>query len=440
MIDPEIKIRIQQRISKIFGLHVYDNQWSSIEHHLKNVAKDLKIPNDPESLGNLLEKDFLSEAEFDVLSKHLTVGETYFFREKSALRLFREKIIPQLIRERAGKHQHIRIWSAGCSSGEEPYTLAMILKEEMPDLNRWKIDILATDVNADALRRAKAGVYSSWSFRETSDEMKKKYFSPTGKNFEINSQIKNMVSFEKLNLAKDEFPSANNNTQCFDIVFCRNVLMYFLPETAKEIARRFYLALNENGWLITSQVELNDDYFSAFARKMYYQGIFYQKTEIESTKHKYSDVAIDQWGMTIPEESTLKSLHKRKPKAEKKQAFKKLKQDNVTNSPVLIEATMPAAGLFANSQYSKCAIWCENYLKGNPFDSQIALLLVKSYANAGKLTEARKWMEQLISADGSTAETLNLYGTILMEQNELEMAETILIKTDRKSTRLNSSH
>ena len=133
--------------------------------------------------------------------------------------------------------------------------------------------------------------------------------------------------------------------------------------------------------------------------------------------------------MTIPEESTLKSLHKRKPKAEKKQAFKKLKQDNVTNSPVLIEATMPAAGLFANSQYSKCAIWCENYLKGNPFDSQIALLLVKSYANAGKLTEARKWMEQLISADGSTAETLNLYGTILMEQNELEMAETILIKT-----------
>lgn len=429
MIDPEIKIRIQQRISKIFGLHFHENQWSSIEHHLKNVAKDLKISNDLESLGNLLEKDFLSEAEFDVLSKHLTVGETYFFREKSALRLFREKIIPQLIRERAGKHQHIRIWSAGCSSGEEPYTLAMILNEEMQDLNRWKIDILATDINADALRRAKTGIYTPWSFRETSDEMKKKYFSPVGSCFEINSQIKNMVSFEKLNLAKDDFPSANNHTHNFDIVFCRNVLMYFMPETAKEIARRFYLALNENGWLITSQVELNDDYFSEFARKMYYQGIFYQKTENRSTKHAYSDISIDQGSMAIPEENTLKSLHKRKPKADKKQAFKTLKQDNVNKAPVIIEATMPAAGLFANAQYSECAIWCENYLKGNPFDSPIALLLVKSYANAGKLTEARKWTEQLISADGSTAEILNFYATILMEQNELEKAETILIKT-----------
>lgn len=431
MIDQDTKIRLSQSIAKVFGIHFNENQWSSLERYLKNIAKELNIADDIESLSRLLSKNSFSEIEFDALSKHLTVGETYFFRENVALQLFSKEILPRLICERTGNEQQISIWSAGCSSGEEPYTLAMILKELIWDINYWKINILATDVNTDALRRAKAGTFPAWSFRETSEEMKRKYFTKNGKHFDISNEIRQMVTFKKLNLANDDFPSETNSTQNFDVIFCRNVLMYFLPETAKEVARRFYLAINNNGWLITSQVELNDEYFSPFARKMFEHGIFYQKSKIEIVqdriKYDASVRAVNPLNKKGLKPSTTKKIT-----AEKKQVDITPKRKNSVKQVVVPSHflnTMNAARLFADASYVECAGWCERYLAANPFDKQIALLLIKSYANAGKLNDAKRWIERLIPVDGANAENMYLYATILMEQNDWETAEKALIKT-----------
>ncbi len=431
MVDQDTKIRLSQNIAKVFGIHFHENQWSSLERYLKNIAKELNIAGDLETLSRFLSKNSFSEAEFDALSKHLTVGETYFFRENVALQLFRKEILPKLISERTGNDQHIRIWSAGCSSGEEPYTLAIILGEMIPDIKSWKIKILATDVNSDALRRAKAGTFSAWSFRETSDEMKRNYFTKNGKHFDISSRIRQMVTFEKLNLAKDEFPSETNSLQNFDVIFCRNVLMYFLPETAKEVARRFYLALNDNGWLVTSQVELNDDYFSPFARRMFEHGIFYQKSKIESIQVRNNN---DEINRTIkPAQKKVFTASKtKKSQIEKKRITAAPIQKKVVAqaiAPAITVNTMNAARLFADARYVDCAAWCERYLAANPFDKQIALLLIKSYANAGNLNEAKQWIERLLPVDGANAENMYLYATILMEQNDWAPAEKALVKT-----------
>jgi chemotaxis protein methyltransferase CheR len=428
MVDQDTKIRLSQSIAKVFGIHFHENQWSSLERYLKNIAKELNIADDIESLSRFLSKNSFSEIEFDALSKHLTVGETYFFRENVALQLFSKEIIPALICERTGNEQRISIWCAGCSSGEEPYTLAMILKELIWDINYWRIDILATDVNTDALRRAKAGTFPAWSFRETSDEMKQKYFTKNGKHFEISSEIRQMVTFKKLNLANDVFPSETNSTQNFDVIFCRNVLMYFLPEKAKEVAGQFFAALNENGWLITSQVELNDEYFSPFARKMFEHGIFYQKTEIVQEQNNYDALvrAVKPMNKKGLKPSTKKIAAKKKQVATTPKRKNSVKQV-VASSHVL--NTMNAARLFADARYVECAAWCERYLAANPFDKQIALLLIKSCANAGKLNDAKRWIERLIPVDGANAENMYLYATILMEQNDWETAEKALIKT-----------
>lgn len=430
MVDAQTKIQLSQNISRVFGLHFHENQWNSLARYLTNAAKELNISNDLESLNKLISKGSLNNLEFDALSKHLTVGETYFFRENVALQFFINSIIPKLISERAGKNQYIRIWSAGCSTGEEPYNIAMILREAVRDIDNWKVDILATDINKDALKRAVIGVYPAWSFRETTDEMKQKYFTPNGKHFTIIDRVRKMVHFNQLNLANGGFPSSENNTQHFDVIFCRNVLMYFLPLTAREVARRFHDALNNDGWLITSQVELNDEYFSPFCRRMFGQGIFYQKSEKKSDsniKIQPSEIQTERPVTISRNQPILKNKSEKKRQANRTGKLPVAAKLPIV--PITQQNTMHAARLFADAKYNECAQWCEHYLAANPFDRQIAILLIKSYANSGNLSAARNWAERLIAIYPANAESLYLYATILIEQNQWEMAEKMLTKT-----------
>jgi chemotaxis methyl-accepting protein methylase len=197
-----------------------------------------------------------TERQMEILTAHLTVGETYFFREIKSLDAFRNHVIPELIRQRAGRGQKLRIWIAGCSTGEEAYTIAIILSELISNLDAWDIDILATDINATALEKARQGVYTEWSFRGMPELLRERYFEPQdGKTFAIRSRFKDMVSFARHNLVIDTYPSLQNNTNAMDVIFCRNVLMYFLPELVQKVIVRFFNCLVEGAWLIVAPSE-----------------------------------------------------------------------------------------------------------------------------------------------------------------------------------------
>ena len=212
-------------VASHLGLHFPRNRWSDLERAVRMAARELGVNETDQGISGWLSGDPMTSRELEVISNYLTVGETYFFREKPGLDAFQKHIIPEIIRERQGKEQYLRIWSAGCCTGEEPYTLAIILKETIPDLNNWKVTLLATDTNSHFLSKAKEGIYGSWSFRETSPPAKSRYFLPAGRDWEIIPEIQKMVTFSSLNLAKDEYPSALNNTHAMDVIFCRNVLM-----------------------------------------------------------------------------------------------------------------------------------------------------------------------------------------------------------------------
>ncbi|MDP3446365.1 MAG: protein-glutamate O-methyltransferase CheR, partial [Ignavibacteria bacterium] len=291
MDDSKYLAFLSQRISSLFGLYFPENQWNNLMRCLKNAALDLDYETSLKAIFEWLSQRDIKDEEVKVLTKHLTIGETYFFREKVALNLFQKIIIAEIRTKAIQGELRLRIWSAGCSSGEEPYSIAILLKEMLPDIEKWEITILATDLNDAALEKAKSGIYTSWSFRETSEELKNKYFVQKGKEFHINQEIKQMVQFERLNLLTAAYPSTSTNTHQMDVVFCRNVLMYFAPETIRSIAKRFHQILNQEGWLITSQVELNDDYFAPFLRVKYENGIFYQKKE-KVTGSKIENVGV----------------------------------------------------------------------------------------------------------------------------------------------------
>jgi chemotaxis protein methyltransferase CheR len=155
--------------------------------------------------------------------------------------------------------------SAGCATGEEPYSLAMLLARMLPDLADWNISILGTDINPGSLQRAAAGVYTQWSFRECPDGMAEAHFRKAGeREWEVASAIRNLVNFSYLNLVEDLSPSLLNETNALDLIFCRYVLMYFSAEQARRVTARLRCCLVDGGWLVVSSTEASRILYAQF--------------------------------------------------------------------------------------------------------------------------------------------------------------------------------
>ncbi len=186
-----------------------------------------------------------------------TIGETYFFRDRSQIDALWDSVLPDLIRERirTGRRQ-LSLWSAGCSTGEEPYSLAIMLRELIPDIENWNIRILATDLNTNHLDRAEQGLYRAWSFRsETPPAIRERWFDEEVGGFRIDPTIRKMVTFAPLNLAGSAYLFRDAPIRDVDIVLCRNVLIYFDKPTVSATIKRFHDSLADSGWLVIGHSE-----------------------------------------------------------------------------------------------------------------------------------------------------------------------------------------
>lgn len=193
------------------------------------------------------------EAELERLIDVVTTHETYFFREKRQLECFREEILPLLIAEKQKESlKTLRIWSAGCSTGEEPYTIAMIL-DEIPQLAEWNVFIFASDISSWALKVAREGVYGRSSFRDIDERYLKKYFKPVGNDrFKIDDCIREKVMFGKVNILDT---SKLILFGMLDVIFCRNVLIYFDATAKKKAVQNLYERLRPGGFLLLGHSE-----------------------------------------------------------------------------------------------------------------------------------------------------------------------------------------
>ena len=200
---------------------------------------------------------------WDTAIRCLTIGETYFFRNGAQFAALRERILPDLLSRRAGARS-LRLWSAGCATGEEPYSLAMTLADSLPADAGWQISVLGTDLNLDFLNRARQASYGQWSFRETTDAQRDRFFSPEGSRWSLRPDIRRMVIFNRLNLATDEYPALINGTMAIDLIFCRNVLIYFNEATIRAVVERLYASLAPGGWLVVGHAEPNVGIFHQF--------------------------------------------------------------------------------------------------------------------------------------------------------------------------------
>ncbi len=239
---------IAQLLYQRSGLVITQEKAYLLESRLNPVARKWEL-SDIEALIAALRQKKDERLLVDV-TEAMTTNESFFFRDNRPFDQFKNMVLPHFLEARAlGKH--IRIWSAACSSGQEPYTLAMMLKEEAAKLAGWKIDIVATDLSTEILDKAKEGLYSQFEVqRGLPITLLMKYFAQEGEKWRISQEIRDMVTYKPFNLLESA-----STLGTFDIVFCRNVLIYFDQETKGQVLSRIAKIMPADGYLYLGGAE-----------------------------------------------------------------------------------------------------------------------------------------------------------------------------------------
>jgi chemotaxis protein methyltransferase CheR len=260
------------------GLHVKENRLADVARTIDSVLADEKLAGVNELLL-ALKRLPITAPIWQVLIQTITIGETYFYRGETHFEALRSHILPELIaKRRKSDNKMLRLWSAGCASGEEPYSLAMLLHELLPDIDTWHITLLGTDIDLALLERARRGLYRPSSFRnETPGWVKTRWFTPTPAGYELRRTIRDMALFAPLNLAEDGYPSFETGTMKMDLIMCRNVTIYFEQAVVIQIAERFHQALNDGGWLVVGHSEPLAENYRRFVARSVQKNTFYQK-------------------------------------------------------------------------------------------------------------------------------------------------------------------
>lgn len=266
LFDKFIKI-----IYKKTGLYYENNKKYFVQKRIEKRAGLLEM----ETLNDyfVMLKFATDSSEFYKLINDLTVNETYFFRDFPQLRNFAEDVLPVITKEKES-NKKIKIWCAACATGEEPYTLFIILQEMLEKPEEWEIQIIASDINAEVLQSAKIGIYESRAIKDVPPEYLEKYFTRRNDKYLVNLNVRKSVTFKRINLM-DEYEMSNING-C-DFIFCRNCLIYFDDESRRNVLASFYESLNPGGFMFLGHSESVGRISSAYKVKRIGDTITYSR-------------------------------------------------------------------------------------------------------------------------------------------------------------------
>lgn len=361
-------------LSDKLGLYFPSEKWIDLERGILDVTH-LYHFKDPIECISWLKNISLTQSEIERLASHFTVGETYFFRDTGSFEALEKKILPRLIELGEDKGKALRIWSAGCSTGEEPYSIAILLNKLLKNISDWNITILASDINIISLKRLQEGLYTDWSFRNVPNDIKETYFKKTGNNrYEILPYLKKMVTAIYLNLAEDTYPSLLNSTNAMDLILCRNTLMYFESYQATKVVEKLKNSLVKDGYFMVGASEYFLVKNTLFKPLKYPDTIIYQKKEEPISLSFESDLVeeLQPYPIIVNPEIIID-------------------EEQSTFKPPVIETQQEES----NSRQIEST--------------------AKSLANQGKLKEALALVEEEISIDKCNANTRYLKALILQE-------------------------
>jgi chemotaxis protein methyltransferase CheR len=415
-----------QHLSSYFlshtGLFFPQNKWNMLKKGLKHAAGEHGM--DVLSFANHLLESPSPQQMINSLASYLTIGETYFLRDKNMFQILKDTIIRGMIDADHSTGKTISFLSAGCATGEEPYSIAILMHHMSPVLRDWKINIIGTDINANFLEKARQGFYTRWSLRETPEQIVKNCFVQTDANrFELLPHIKRMVKFFHLNLMEPDYTKSLNIRGEIDVVLCRNVLMYFDDTKRRQVIENLIKLISMDGWFITGPAESG----------------FVQSAAL--TPVKFSNVILHQ-KKSPPPETPPGPFHSRKQDDRPKYAPFPRRPGTVINLPMLnkhrpagfrqdltdVEIYEEAKRDYENGNYKASVLKISKILNHQPksdgmlIETELMTLLAKSHANLGELDHAAFWCKKAVESEKLNPEIRFLQASIFQDAGKIKEA------------------
>lgn len=434
--------QLRKLIAQRIGFCIRQQDTLSFQHKIEDRIKKLKLSN-LEDYYNLLkevstqnnflsiEQKKLAREEWKVLANIITNGESFFFRDRGQFNLLANTILPEIIASKREAYQKgqlsyltLKVWSAGCSTGEEVYSLAMLISELIPDLARWHIVIIGTDINQKFINLARKGIYKEWSFRLTDPLLKTKYFLTNRQNWQIKPHLKSMVTFYRDNLV--DVKNISHHSYDLDLVLCRNVFIYFDLDSITKAVTKIASTLRYGGYLISGHAELQAIKLHDFQPISFSESIVYKyvgngnnisllKRDVVSQnaifnldsliKKPNNHLYLEQKELTIPVKLVKNSL------------------ENSQSSQSDLELIN---GLLKQGKYERVIEQARQLIPQQINNKELYYLLAQAYANKGNLVEAKNNCDRALQLDLMYIAPLFLLAQIAEEENNSNKAKELL--------------
>lgn len=414
-------------VARKMGLHFPRERFPELAQKMTTLARGAGY-DDLQAYLLFLMSPPESQERMKLLAGALTIGETYFLRDPKSYRVFEEELLPGLLSARRGSGKTINIWSAGCSSGEEPYSIAILLSRALPDLADWKVTLVGSDINAQALERARTGIYSRWSFRNAPPWLME-YFTrePDGK-YRIVPRIREMVRFVHLNLA-DPAEESSTLTSGMDVIFCRNVMLYFHAAQIEKTIARFHASLNNDGWLFVGPTEVNHQSVRGFVCRHYDGAMVLGK---DPQRRKPQPIARQpQRALPHPDPATAKPVSAATSGAPTSLTPPEPGLPDLPEQTEAMPATESKGGFEEALALYRAGLYEQAALKalkepGCGQQPEHQALAARAWANIGRYAEARDCCEKAIALERLSAQNHYLLSIILDHQGDSDGAVTSL--------------
>lgn len=436
--------QLRKLIAQRIGFYIRQQDLQYFQRKIEDRIRELKLTNlgdyykllntdETETKHLTVEQKRLVTEEWKTLANIITNGESFFFRDRGQFDLLANQILPEIIASKREAYQKgklsslsLKIWSAGCSTGEEVYSLAMLISELIPDISQWQITIIGTDINQKFLDLARQGIYKKWSFRLTDPLLKTKYFLANKQYWQIRNYLKNMVTFYYDNLV--DVKTISHRSYDLDLVLCRNVFIYFNLDSIIKAVTKIASTLRYGGYLVTGHAELQAIKLNNFQPLSFSQSVVYKY--IDNQQHPISILQPN-----FIEQDTIINLDSL-PKQPDKLLVTSQTQLTIPIEPVknIPEFQSPKLSLelikklLNQGKYDRVIEQAEQLIQQQKSDRELYYLIAQAYANKGNLKLAQENCDRALKLDSMYVAPLFLLAQIAEEKNNYQRAKELLKK------------
>jgi chemotaxis protein methyltransferase CheR len=379
--------RLKGYLVEATGLAYYEDKDADFARRIGCRLANLRL-RDCASYFDMLRDPERGPAELDALIAEITIGETHFFRHMEHFDALRELVLPDLMK-RNETSRRLRIWSAGCADGAEPYSLSILTKRDLgQQLAGWEVSIVATDINRRSLANAREGNFEDWCLRATPEDVKRNCFLQQGKKWALASQYKEGVSFQFHNLVETPFPSILSNLSAMDLIVCRNVMIYFAPGLMQRMIRQFHDCLVPGAWLLVGPSEPNMTFFTSF-HTVNAPGVTLYQKPVQATPSPVSNQISARLSALCP----LPPLSKLPPHANVEAVVQPQAKEGVETTLVDIRCHLD------RGDWEKAAACCERLLKTENLKSLVHFQYALALEQLSRHDEAEQSLRRALYLD-----------------------------------------